>query len=95
MSKVSRESIVAADLSIVSCELSGGAALLNLSSGVYYGLNEIGARVWAMVATPQSVGDICLAIEGQYDVAPERCYLDLVTILRQMADAGLVKISDA
>jgi hypothetical protein len=95
VSEVFRDSIVTADLSIVSCELASGAALLNLDSGIYYSLNEIGARIWTLVQAPKSVDDICHVIEGHYDVTPERCYSDLVTVLAHMAEAGLVKISDA
>jgi hypothetical protein len=93
--RFSRESIVAADAAVVSCELAAGAALLNLNSSVYYSLNEVGAHVWALIQTPTSVHEICRDLEVQYDVAPERCYSDLVALLGHMAEAGLIEISDA
>ena len=93
--RFSRESIVSADAGVVSCELATGAALLNLDSSIYYSLNDVGARIWALVQTPKSVDEICASIEGQYDVAPERFYTDLVVLLGHMAEAGLIEISDA
>lgn len=93
--RISREAMVTANGGVVSCELASGAALLNLDSSIYYSVNDVGARVWTLIQTPRSVGEICANIEGHYDVASERCYDDLVALLGRMAEAGLIEISDA
>lgn len=90
-----RDSIISADPEVVSCELEGGAALLDLRSSTYFSLNPIGADIWGMLADPASVDAIHGQLTERYEVDPHRCYADLVALLRQMAEAGLIKVDDA
>lgn len=77
----------------VSCDLGEEAAILGMKNSVYYGLNPVGARVWWMLQRPRSVGEICEAIVTEYDVAAERCKDDLVKLLQQMLQEGLVELT--
>ena len=38
----------------VSCDLAGEAAILNIKSGVYYGLDPVGARIWNLMQEPRA-----------------------------------------
>ena len=77
----------------ISSELAGEAVILNLSSGIYYGLNEVGARVWELIQQPKRFSEVLDALVEEYDVQPEVCSRDLAEILRVLADANLVDIS--
>jgi Coenzyme PQQ synthesis protein D (PqqD) len=83
---------VAADQ--VSCELDGEAAILNLTSGAYHGLDPIGATVWSLIASPIAVGEIVDAIIAQYDVNRARCERDLLALLAKLDERGLIQIGD-
>src|SRR2546426_12791479 len=86
--RTSPASIVVAIRDQVSADLAGEAAILNLKSGVYYGLNAVGARIWSLIQEPKSVEDIRDAILNEYDVDPERCESDLLQLLQQLAAEG-------
>ena len=88
-------SIIVASERQVSTDLANETAILNLDSGVYYGLNEVGALVWREVQHPRSVADLRDAILKEYDVDPEACIRDLFKVLRDLATAGLVEIRPA
>ena len=77
---------------VVSCDLDGEAAILNLKDGVYYGLNPVGARVWKLVQEPVTLENILEAILEEYDVEEEQCFQDTVELLEELQDKGLVKI---
>jgi hypothetical protein len=79
----------------ISCQLTGEAAILNLESGIYYGLDEVGARVWALVNEPKRVEQVRDAIVEEFDVEAERCERDLLALFTSLADAGLVEIENA
>ena len=81
---------VAADQ--VSCELDGEAAILDLKQGIYYGLNPVGATVWALISEPRSVAEIHRALLAQYDVTPEQCERDLLELLGDLAERGLIRV---
>ena len=87
--------MIAADSEVVSCELAGGAALLDLRSSTYFGLNQIGSEIWTLIREPRAVSEVCDAIVARYDVPRAQFRADLITLATQLADAGLIKITDA
>lgn len=84
-------SIVVASREQVSCDLGEEAAILGMKNSVYYGLNPVGARVWRLLQSPRSVGEICEAIVSEYNVTAERFEGDLIRLLQQMLQEGLVE----
>lgn len=88
-------SLVTASEDVVACDLADGAALLDLRSSTYFTLNEVGSQVWGLIREPKPVSEVGEALLKRYDVDPARCRQDLVVLLQQLADAGLINISDA
>ncbi len=79
---------------VVSCALAGEAALLDLGSGAYYGLDEVGAYVWGLLQQESRVADLLRALLLRYDVEPARCERDLLALLGQLHQAGLIIARD-
>lgn len=92
--KINPNSVVAAVADQVSCDLEGEAAVLNLKTGVYYGLDEVGASVWRMLNEPRRVDELVDALLGEYDVDREECQRDVIALLGELAVRGLVEIKD-
>jgi hypothetical protein len=76
----------------ISSDLEGEAAILNLTSGVYYGLNAVGARIWHLLQTPTTVQDLVSALLDEYDVDRAQCERDLLTLLPQLEAEGLIEV---
>jgi hypothetical protein len=89
---LSVSSIVGATRDHVSCSLGDEAAILNMKNTVYYGLDPVGARVWDLVQQARSVGEIRDALLEEYEVQPEQCERDLLDLLRQMREQGLIQV---
>jgi hypothetical protein len=92
---LSVRSIVVASRDQVSCPLGEEAAILSLSKTIYYGLNPVGARVWALLKTPTTIGDLRDSLVKEYDVDAERCERDLLDLLEKMSVEGLIQVSKA
>jgi len=88
-------SVIVAVKDQVSCNLAGEAAILNIKSGVYYGLDPVGARIWSLVQDPRTVEDVRSAIIDEYDVEPERCERDLMGLLEKLLAEGLIEVKDS
>jgi hypothetical protein len=93
-STVSQRSTVVASKDQVSSDLGGEVAILDLKAGVYYGLDEVGARIWGLIEKPRRVGEIRDVLVDEYDVAPDRCERDLLALLQKLADAELIEVDD-
>ncbi len=91
---LSNDSIVVVSPDQVSSDLAGEVVMLNLKNGTYYGLDEVGAHVWALIQEPRAVAAIRDAILAEYDVEPERCEQDLLALLSDLADNGLIEVRD-
>lgn len=89
---ISGSSRVVAIKEQVSSDLSGEAVILNLKSGVYYGLNAVGSSIWNLIQQPKTVNQIREALLAEYDVEPEQCDRDLHTILTDLIGAGLIEV---
>src|SRR5438132_8419530 len=83
---VSLSSVVVAGKGQISSDLAGEAVILNLQTGMYYGLARVGARIWELIREPTRVADVRDAIVLEYDVDPARCQHDLLCLLEQLAD---------
>ena len=87
-------SVLVADKEVFSCELAGGQALLDLRSSTYYSINAVGSHVWRLLQEPVAVGDIHRSVTDAFEVEPERARSDILALLTQFADAGLVQVQD-
>jgi hypothetical protein len=88
------DSIVRTARNAVSCELDGETAILNVRSGDYYGLDEVGASVWRIMSQPHTLAEIIGEIILEYDVDPAQCEGDLISLISKLAAHGLVEISN-
>jgi Coenzyme PQQ synthesis protein D (PqqD) len=89
-----KETKVAVSNSQVSTDLGDEIAILNLDSGVYSGLSDVGACVWNLIDEPKTVAQIHESILSQYEVTSETLFNDLTAFLNQLADAGLICLSN-
>ncbi len=78
----------------VSCDLSGEAAILNLKTGTYFGLNEVGARIWNLIKEPKTVNEIRDTLLQEYEVEPGQCEADLLGLLNELAAKELIEIKE-
>lgn len=85
--------VIAADHQ-TSAEVDGESVILDLQEGVYYGLNPVGARIWAEIQEPTSVEKITDAITAEYDVESDQCREDVISLLRDLAENDLVEIKE-
>ncbi len=74
-------------------ELHGEAVLLNLKTGVYFGLDPVGTRVWHLLQAQARLSDLLLAMVAEYDVAEERCAEDLLALIAEMHAHQIVTLS--
>ena len=94
MAKISIDSIVVVADEVVSCDLDGEAAILNIKDEIYYGLDPVGAKIWNLIQNPISINDIMKIIIEEYDVDKEQCKNDIFELVKELSDNGLVKINE-
>lgn len=71
--------------------LDGEAVLLDLSSETYFGLNEVGTRVWELLESTSLLSDVCVQLQSEYEVERERAESDLLELASRLISAGLAR----
>ena len=74
--------------------LGDEAVILNLASGVYFGLDTVGTRMWQLMSEHGSTDKVIAAMLDEYDVEEGKLRGDLKKLIEQLNEKGLVK-SDA
>ena len=95
MARVTRDSRVRRGDEVLHREVGGEAVLVDLGSGRYFGLDEVGTQVWAGMERETSVAALVERVAAEFAVEPERAEKDLIALLRDMAKRGLVKVRAA
>jgi hypothetical protein len=76
--------------SVICRELSGETVLLNLESGVYYGLDSVGTRVWQLIVQGRTIAGVCDTMLEEYEVAPDLLHADVTRLVGELRDRGIV-----
>jgi hypothetical protein len=92
---LSKDSVVLAVKAQVSCRVDAETVILHFDKGLYFGLNDVGTFIWNQIQKPQKVQDIRDAILLEYQVSSEQCERDLLTLLGELSEKGLVEVRDA
>jgi len=76
---------------VLSQEVNGETVLLDLDGESYFGLNEVGTRIWQLITAEQTVAEVLSILSDEYDASAEQLDNDVSELLAKLADAGLVK----
>ena len=72
--------------------LDGEAVVLNLESESYFGLDEVGTRMWTVLTESDSIQDAYEILLAEYDVEPAQLKADMIDLIAQLQENGLVAI---
>jgi hypothetical protein len=78
--------------SVLIRELSGEAILLDLKSEMYFGLDEVGFRIWTVLTTSDSIGAAYGQLLTEYEAEPEQLREGLDELLGQCTEHGLLQV---
>jgi hypothetical protein len=77
---------------VISQEVSGETVLLDLQSENYFGLDEVGTRIWQLIKETNDLQAIFETLLAEYDVSEERLRQDLDTLLGEISGLGLIRL---
>ena len=72
-------------------EVDGEAVLLNLATEAYFGLDEVGTRMWYALTEGESLAVAFERLAAEFEVEPARLEADLRGLLQRLLSLGLVK----
>ena len=64
--------------------------LLDLESGLYFGLDNVGQRIWESVSAGEDLGATVDAIVADYDVDKAQAEADVIDFASMLVERGLL-----
>ena len=75
-------------------DVSGETVLLDMDSEQYFGLDEVGTRIWAMLNEGRAAGQIVDMLLEEYEVERVSLEADVNELLTSLLEAGLIEKAD-
>lgn len=92
MTSMDRGSTIARRDGVVEAQFDAVRVVLN-EDLAYLGLNEVGQRIWGLIASPRTLGSLVDALLEEYDVTEADCTRDVMHYVGALAEHKLVRVS--
>jgi hypothetical protein len=77
---------------VLDTDIDGQTVMMDIEQGRYFGLNETGTRIWALLAEPVVIGDLCDQLTDKFDVPREQCERQVIDYLGSLLARGLLRV---
>jgi hypothetical protein len=76
----------------ISAELNDEVIVLNLQSGIYFGLTDVAARIWSLMQQPVTCAEIAATIFEEFEMEQSQIEADVMSFIHKMKDLELVDV---
>ena len=77
-------------MGLMTADMNGSAVMMDIMSGKYYNLGEVGGRIWELLEEPMTVTALVQKLTAEYDVSAQQCRTDIEPFLNTLLDRGLL-----
>ena len=78
-------------LDALSTELDGEGVILDMESGLYFGLDSVAQRIWELCKEPVQLQSIVTQITAEFEVDHHQCQQDVLFFINDMLANKLLK----
>jgi len=75
---------------VMSRRVGDETVLLDLASGIYFGLAGVGKRIWESVAEGLSLRETAATIASEFEVEEAQAQADLIAFATDLVERGLL-----
>jgi len=75
---------------VLTQEVGGETVILDLKTESYFGLDEVGTRIWQLLQEQKNLQTITATMLNEYDVEEKQLGKDIQNLLTQLNKAGIV-----
>jgi hypothetical protein len=90
---MSPESKMVIPAQVMSRQVGDETVILDLTSGMYFGLDPVGARIWQLLSEGHQVDAVVTSLLNEYEVSEEQLRQDVETLVSELISRGLVEVT--
>lgn len=92
MPEIKENSIISRQTDIVFNKLDDEIVMMSIKNAEYYGLDNIGSRIWEIIEKPTSLKQLLELLLNEFDVNEEKCKSDVIEFLVALEKKNIIKI---
>ena len=77
---------------VLDVDMDGEMVMMSIEQGRYFGLNQTSTRIWALLAQPVVIGDLCDKLMAEFSVPQKQCEQEVVAYLENLLTRGLLQV---
>lgn len=89
---VTLDTTVVASSHQLSAQLNDEVVVLNLQSGIYFGLTDVAARIWTLIEQPLTCASVVDVILEEFEADRQQIENDVLQFVHKMKDLGLIEV---
>ena len=78
---------------VMARQVGTETVILDLASGTYFGLDPVGARIWALMGEGKTLSQVCDSMQAEFNVARENIERDVLDLVRQLHAQQLINVA--
>lgn len=75
---------------VIARQVGDETVLLDIASGMYFGLDPVGARIWQLIEDGHGVSTIVTTMLDEFDVERAQLEADIARLIADLKDKQLV-----
>jgi hypothetical protein len=78
------------DPGVIYAALGDDGVMLNINSGRYHSVNDVGARIWELLEIPQTAAQLRDRLLEEFEVGEDACQAAVLEFVGRLAERGVV-----
>lgn len=71
-------------------EVDGEVVMLSIENGEYYGMDQVGSRIWELIEQPIKIKELVACLIQEYKASEEICTTDLLSFISKLRDKKIL-----
>ena len=77
-------------MGLMTADMDGSAVMMDVMTGKYYNLGQVGGRIWELLEEPMTVAALVEKLTAEYDVSAQQCRADTEPFLEKLVERSLL-----
>ncbi len=90
--EITTDTVISQIEEIVDSDIDGETVMMSIENGEYYGLDDIGSRIWELIEHPVKVSDLIDTLLERFDVDRETCEIDVLKFLNELNEDRILEV---
>lgn len=88
---MTEQTLMQRKVEIMTADMKGDTVMMDVETGKYYNLGDVGGRIWELLETPITLGALADRLIQEYEVSRETCIKDITPFLQALLERGLAR----